>query len=109
MPGTILSHDAISTRASNPWALAMSSTLSATNSRLGREACMPACPMARPSQMPMVLNSKGVPPVRDHAALYFSSQTVQVDVAGYGFGPGVGNTDEWLFNVLGVQTQSPQQ
>ena len=62
MPGMILSQFGMQIMPSNWCALTIVSTQSAISSRLGREYFMPVWPMAMPSQMPMVLNSKGVPP-----------------------------------------------
>ncbi len=62
MPGTILSQFGMQTMPSNRCALTIVSTQSATSSRLGSEYFMPVWPMAMPSQIPMVLNSNGVPP-----------------------------------------------
>src|SRR4030042_4607804 len=42
--------------------MAMASTESAMSSRDPREYFIPSCPMAIPSQIPMVANSRGVPP-----------------------------------------------
>ncbi len=62
IPGTILSQFGTSTSPSNWWALAMVSTLSAINSRLGSEYFMPSCPIAIPSHTPIAGTIIGVPP-----------------------------------------------
>ena len=62
IPGTILSQLGINTSASKQWPLTMHSTVSAISSLELRENRIPSCPMAIPSQTPMVLNSMGVPP-----------------------------------------------
>ncbi len=62
IPGTILSQLGMQSRPSKGWAMAMDSTLSAISSREASEYFIPVCPMAIPSQMAMVLNSKGTPP-----------------------------------------------
>ena len=59
IPGTILSQLGTHTIPSNWCDSTIDSTASATNSREGSEYFMPLCPMAIPSQMAMVLNSKG--------------------------------------------------
>ena len=62
MPGTILSQLGMQKSPSKQCAVAMLSTQSAISSRLGREYFMPRCAIAKPSQIPIVLNSKGIPP-----------------------------------------------
>jgi hypothetical protein len=69
IPGTILSQLAMQTRPSRQWARAIASTESAMISREASEYFMPVWPIATPSQMAMVLNSKGVPPARRIASL----------------------------------------
>ena len=73
IPGTILSQLVTKTRPSRAWALATSSMESAINSRLGRLKRIPGCPMARPSQTPMVPNSAGTPPEDQIPSLTFSA------------------------------------
>ena len=71
MPGTILSQLGMQIMASKQWALTIDSTQSAMSSRLGSEYFMPSWPMAMPSQMPIVLNSKGTPPAsRMHCLIH---------------------------------------
>ncbi len=62
MPGTILSQFGTMTIASKAWAIAITSTESAINSRLASEYFIPTWFMAMPSQMPIVPNATGVPP-----------------------------------------------
>ncbi len=62
IPGTILSQVQMQTIPSNRCDLIISSTESAIFSRDGSEYRIPSCPIAIPSQIPMVLNSNGVPP-----------------------------------------------
>ncbi len=62
MPGSDLSQPAIATRASNRSACTISSTESAMTSRLTRDAFMPSCPIAIPSDTAMVPNSIGTAP-----------------------------------------------
>ena len=65
IPGTILSQLGTRTRPSSACAIVLVSTLSAISSRLARLYFMPACPIAIPSQTPMV----GVPPAMRTPAL----------------------------------------
>ena len=60
--GMVLSQPAITTRASNMWPRATSSTESAMTSRLTSEVFMPSVPVVMPSLMATVLTSSGVPP-----------------------------------------------
>ena len=62
IPGSILSQVVRQTMASKPWLSTMTSTESAMSSLLGRLIFIPSWPIAMPSQTPMVLNSRGVPP-----------------------------------------------
>ena len=62
MPGTILSQFGMQIMPSNLWAAIIDSTASAMISRLAREYFIPSCPMAIPSQMPIVLKTNGTPP-----------------------------------------------
>ena len=64
IPGTILSQEPSITRPSRLWARAMLSRLFAISSREGRMYFMPPCPLARPSQAPIIPNSTAVPPAR---------------------------------------------
>jgi hypothetical protein len=68
IPGMILSQFGMQTTPSKQCASSMDSTVSAMISREGSEYFMPACPMAMPSQIPIVLKMKGVPPAsRTHS------------------------------------------
>jgi len=69
MPGMILSQLGIKTSASKQCARTMHSTLSAMSSRVHSEYFIPSCPIAMPSQTPMVLNSSGVPPAASTPSL----------------------------------------
>ncbi len=62
IPGVILSQLLMQIMASTVWALHIYSTLSAISSRDGSEYSIPACPMAIPSSMAMVLNSAAKQP-----------------------------------------------
>ena len=62
IPGTILSQFGMQIIPSNLWALIIVSTASAMISRLAREYFIPSCPIATPSQTPIVLKIKGTPP-----------------------------------------------
>ncbi len=73
MPGTILSQLGIRTIPSKRWASTVTSTESAIISRLASEYFMPSWFMAIPSQMPIVKNSRGVPPARRIPALVASA------------------------------------
>ena len=73
IPGTILSQLGIITRASNWWAFATHSTLSAISSRVTSEYFIPSWPIAIPSQTPMAGNSIGVPPAMRIPALTASA------------------------------------
>jgi len=73
MPGMILSQFGMQTIASKACACNMVSMQSAIRSREGSENFMPACPMAMPSQMPIVLNSNGTPPALRMACLTMSA------------------------------------
>ena len=64
MPGIILSQFGMRTSPSKGYALAMTSTESATSSLDPREYFIPSWFMAMPSQMPMVENCRGRPPAR---------------------------------------------
>ncbi len=72
IPGTILSQLGMQIIASKQCARNMASTQSAINSRLAREYFIPTCPMAIPSQIPIVLNSNGIPPASRTAWRTFS-------------------------------------
>ncbi len=73
IPGSILSHVVRQTMASKPWDSTMTSTESAMSSLLGRLILIPSWPMAMPSQTPMVLNSRGVPPAWETPFLTWSA------------------------------------
>ena len=64
LAGTILSQVAMITMPSSCWASTVSSMESTITSRLGSTLHMPTLPWVMPSQMAMVLNSKGTPPAR---------------------------------------------
>ena len=69
IPGVILSQLEMHTSASAQWALTMYSMESAMSSRLGSEYSMPPCPIAMPSSMAIVLNSRPMPPAVAMASL----------------------------------------
>ncbi len=73
IPGTILSQFGMSTIPSKGWAIVIISMESAMSSLLPREYFIPICPMAMPSQTPMVPNSIGVPPALLIPALTISA------------------------------------
>ena len=62
MPGTTLSQFGMNTIASNGVAIAVASIESAMILRVTKEYFMPIWFMAKPSQIPIVLNSIGTPP-----------------------------------------------
>jgi hypothetical protein len=70
----VLSQPESVTRPSSRWPRATSSTESAIQSRLMREAFIPSVPIAMPSVTEIVLNSIGVPPpARMPSATFWAS------------------------------------
>ena len=79
------------------------------SSRLGSEYSMPSWFMARPSQMPMVPNSKGTPPAMRTPALTASVDLAQVHVARHDLAEGVGDADERTFHLGVADAERAQQ
>ena len=55
---------------------------------------MPSVPIVSPSEMAMVLNSIGSSASRANAFLHLCRQTAQVEVAGHGFNPRIGDANQ---------------
>ena len=97
--GMVLSQPTTQTTASNICPRQTSSMESAITSRLTSEAFMPSVPMVSPSEMAMVLNSMGVPPAARMPSFTLADEAAQVEVAGHGFDPGIGDADERLGEI----------
>ncbi len=64
---------------------------------------MPSVPIVMPSLTAIVLNSMGVPPAARTPVLDLDREVPQVEVAGHGLDPGVGDPDDRLGQISIVE------
>jgi hypothetical protein len=84
----------------------MVSTESAINSLLGKLYFIPGWFIAMPSQMPMVLNSKGTPPSLRTPAF---GDTAQMDMSGHDLVKAVDHTNKRFRKVIAAEAHGSKQ